>query len=447
MTSVAGTGAGAERPPFDCDVVVVGGGPAGTAAAAWLTRAGCRVVLFEREQFPRFHIGESLLASVNDVMAAIGAERLVRQAGFPQKWGATFMTADGGNERYADFSVAPGVRAPQTWQVPRAAFDDLLLRHAASCGADVRERHRVLDAEFDADGVTVWVQGSGSAEGARAVRARALIDASGRGSLLSRKFSLRIDEPRLANFAVFSHYSGVPRQQGRRAGDIRIVARHDLGWFWLIPISGELVSVGVVLPRAAARELQALDPGPLLDQVIAETPAVARLLATARREWPVRVEKDFSFGSRAYAGDRWVLAGDAGSFLDPVFSTGVAIALESGLEAGQAVAEGLKTGDLSVRRFRRFARRQRQRYLSFRRFVLGFYTPEFRDLFFNDEPPQRMFRSLVTVFAGYWRPSLATRIWVRLFFLLVRLQRWVRFAPRLAASPAGIRQERSVAGQ
>jgi flavin-dependent dehydrogenase len=268
------------------------------------------------------------------------------------------------------------------------------------------------------------------------VRARALIDASGRGSLLSRKFSLRIDEPRLANLALFSHYSGVSRQQGRRSGDIRIVARYDLGWFWLIPISGELVSVGVVLPRAAARELQGLEPGPLLDRMIADTPAVASLLANARREWPVRVEKDFSFGSRAYAGDRWVLAGDAGSFLDPVFSTGVAIALESGLEAAQAVADGLRTGDLSARQFRRFERRQRRRYLSFRRFVLGFYTPEFRDLFFNEEPPQRMFRSLVTVFAGYWHPSLATRTWVRLFFLLVRLQRWVALAPRLTSSPA-----------
>jgi flavin-dependent dehydrogenase len=447
ISAARGTGPGTGRPAYDCDVVVVGGGPAGTAAAAWLTREGRRVVLFERDQFPRFHIGESLLASVNDVMAAIGADGLVRQAGFPEKWGATFMTADGGNERYADFSVAPGVRSPQTWQVPRAAFDELLLRHAAACGADVRERQRVVDVQFDDDGVTVSAQASGGAEGARTVRARALIDASGRGSLLSRKFSLRIDEPRLASLAVFSHYSGVPRQLGRRSGDIRIVARNDLGWFWLIPISGELVSVGVVLPRAAARDLHALEPGPLLDRTIAETPVVARLLASARREWPVRVEKDFSFGSRAYAGDRWVLAGDAGSFLDPVFSTGVAIALESGLEAAQAVGEGLKTGDLTARRFHRFARRQRRRYLSFRRFVVGFYTPEFRDLFFTEEPPQRMFRSLVTVFAGYWQPSLATRIWVGLFFLLVRLQRWVGFAPRLISTAAGIRQERRVVGE
>jgi FADH2-dependent halogenase len=437
MSHAAVAGPRPGRAAFDCDVIVVGGGPAGSAAAAWLARAGRRVIVFERDRFPRFHIGESLLASVNDVLGAIGAEDLVRQAGFPQKWGATFMSADGSLERYADFSVAPDVRAPQTWQVPRERFDDLLLRHAASSGADVRERHRVLDVSFDEHGVTASVQ---STEGAIcAVRAQVIIDASGRGALLSRKFGLRVDEPRLSNIAIFSHYSGVQRQAGRRAGDIRIVARADLGWFWLIPISDELVSVGVVLPRAAVQALPPLEHCALLERVIAETPAVARLLNRARREWPVRVEKDFSFGSRAYAGDRWILVGDAGSFLDPVFSTGVAIALESGLEAAQAVAGGLTAGDLSVRRFRRFARRQRQRYLSFRRFVLAFYTPAFQDLFFAEDPPQRMFRALVTVFAGYWRPSLATRMWVALFFLLVRAQRLVRAVPPLISKRSEVR--------
>src|SRR3989442_1715792 len=124
---------------FDCDVLVVGGGPAGSTAASWLARAGRRVILVERDRFPRFHIGESLLASVNDVLGAIGADGLVRQAGFPQKWGATFMPADGRIERYADFGAGPDVRAPQTWQVPRATFDDLLLGHAARCGAVVRQ--------------------------------------------------------------------------------------------------------------------------------------------------------------------------------------------------------------------------------------------------------------------------------------------------------------------
>src|SRR6202163_1773149 len=146
-SAVAGPRPGREA--FDCDVLVVGGGPAGSAAAAWLARAGRQVVLFERDQFPRFHIGESLLASVNDVLGAIGADGLVRQAGFPEKMGATFMSGDGRIDRYADFGVAPGVPSPQTWQVPRATFDELLLRHAASCGADVRERHRVLDGELE----------------------------------------------------------------------------------------------------------------------------------------------------------------------------------------------------------------------------------------------------------------------------------------------------------
>jgi flavin-dependent dehydrogenase len=413
---------------FDCDVLIVGGGPAGATAAACLARAGRTVVLLERDAFPRFHIGESLLASVNEVLDAIGAADLVRAAGFPRKWGACFMTGDGAVERFADFAVAPAVPRPQTWQVPRARFDELLLRHAEQSGADVREHHRVTDIAFDADGVTVAYDASGVPPGR--LRGRAVIDASGRAALLARRFALRVDEPELANVAIFSHFGGVPRAGGRRAGDIRIIARNDLGWFWMIPISHELMSVGVVLPREIFKPLSQIEPEALLMQLVADTPAAAQLMRGAERRWPVRVERDFSYGARTYAGDRWIVVGDAGSFLDPVFSTGVAIAMESGLEGARAVDVALGSGDLSARAFRRFDRRQAARYRSFRRFVRGFYTREFRDLFFSADPPQRMFRSLISVFAGYWRPALVTRFWVALFFLVMRLQRRFDIVPR-----------------
>ena len=152
-------------------------------------------------------------------------------------------------------------------------------------------------------------------------------------------------------------------------------------------------------------------------------------MAAAERRWPVRVERDFSFGAKRYAGDRWVMAGDAGSFLDPVFSSGVAIAMESGLEAAQAIDAGLAAGDLTARAFRRFERRQRGRYASFRRFVLAFYTRGFRDLFFSPDPPRRMFTAIITVLAGYWHPSWRARVWLWVFFLTVRLQVRLKFAP------------------
>jgi flavin-dependent dehydrogenase len=419
---------------FDADVAVAGGGPAGAAAAITLARRGRRVILLEREAFPRFHIGESLLAAAHPAFDELGVTEKVRAADFPVKWGARLLTCDGASGRAVDFSSSPEVPKPQTWQVCREKMDQILLDHARESGADVRERRRVTAVAFETDGVRLDVAGPGGAS--ETVRARAVVDATGRAGLLSRQLDLRVDEPLLANVAIYSHYEGVPRLPDDRPGDIRIVARADAGWFWLIPIDARLTSVGVVLPRALYDRLAKGSPEAMLEASIADTPAVADLMEASRRAWPVRVEKDYSYGARAYSGDRWLLAGDAGSFLDPVFSSGVSIALESGIEAGRELDAALAAGDLSARRFREFDRIQRRRFAVFRRFVLGFYTPWFRDLFFSPEPPKAIFRAVVTILAGQWRVSLKTRLMLELFFLAVAAQRRLKFAAPLVRRDA-----------
>jgi flavin-dependent dehydrogenase len=408
--------------PYDFDFAVAGGGPAGSSAAISLRQQGHSVVLFERETFPRFHIGESLLSTANDSFAALGVSKQIEAASFPEKWGARLFTHDGQNGRYVDFTSVREVTKPQTYQVPREEFDRILLERAREVGVDVREACNVITCEFAADSAILDVALRVDAA-ARRVRVRALVDATGRGGLLARKFNLRTEESRLANVAIYSHYTNVPRLEGPRPDDIRLVARNDAGWFWIIPISKELTSVGVVLPKALYRRLANGSPEETLNSTIADTPIVAELMREARREWPVRVEKDFSYSASAYAGDRWILAGDAGSFLDPVFSTGVSIAMESGIEAAAELHRALARNDFSASSLAAFSRRQRKRFATFRRFVVGFYTPQFRDVFFSPEPPKLIFRSVATILAGKWNASLWTRFLNQLFFGIIWIQK------------------------
>src|SRR5215470_17850200 len=233
---------------YDFDFAVAGGGPAGTSAAISLRQRGHSVVLFERDTFPRFHIGESLLSTANDAFAALGVAKEIEAACFPAKWGARLYTHDGRTGRYVDFTQVREVTRPQTYQVCRQEFDHILLKRARQVGVEVRERCDVIDCEFPPDeailGVTSRVDST-----TRRVHVRAMVDASGSGGLIARKFNLRTQEPRLANIAIYSHYTDVPRLNGPRPDDIRLIARTDAGWFWLIPISKELTRVGVVIPK------------------------------------------------------------------------------------------------------------------------------------------------------------------------------------------------------
>ena len=412
---------------YDFDFAVAGGGPAGSSAAISLRQRGHSVVLFERETFPRFHIGESLLSTANDSFATLGVAEQVEAASFPAKWGARLYTHDGQSGRYVDFTCVREVTRPQTFQVCREEFDRILLERAREMGVDVREASNVVTCEFAPDSAILDVASGGNGATGR-VRVRAVVDATGRGGLLARKFNLRTEEPRLANIAIYSHYTNVPRLGGPRPDDIRLISRDDAGWFWLIPISKDLTSVGVVLPKALYRRLANGSSEETLKRTIADTPMVDKLMREARREWPVRVEKDFSYSASAYAGDRWILAGDAGSFLDPVFSTGVSIAMESGIEAADELHRALERNDFSASSFAAFSRRQRKRFDRFRRFVVGFYTPQFRDVFFSPEPPKFIFRSVATVLAGKWNASWWTRFLNQLFFGIISIQKRLRIA-------------------
>jgi flavin-dependent dehydrogenase len=413
---------------YDFDFAVAGGGPAGSSAAIALAQKGHSVLLIERETFPRFHIGESLLSSANDSLAALGLTERIAAERFPVKWGARLLTHDGASGRDVNFADVTEVARPQTYQVPRADFDRMLLERAKELGVDVREGHRVTSCEFTEQAAILEFAPTGNGSGASArVQVRALVDASGREGLIARKLNLRTDEPLLANIGIFSHYANVPRLPDDRPNDIRIVARSDSGWFWLIPISNELMSVGVVLPKSLYLQMPEGTPEERLERAIADTPVVAELMRNARREWPIRVEKDFSYSASAYAGDRWILAGDAGSFLDPVFSTGVSIAMESGIEAAEELDRAKARGRFSANGFAAFSRRQRKRFLTFRRFVVGFYTPQF----FDPTPPPLIFRAVVTILAGRWDASLRTRLLNHVFFAVVAIQKRIAITKHL----------------
>lgn len=421
------------RARWDDDVAVIGGGPGGAAAAGLLALRGHRVLLIDRETFPRFHIGESLLPWCDEIFEKLGARDLVRESGYIEKWGASFCTADATFDQYADFTSAVEVPRPQTWQVTRAAFDEMLLNHAARCGARVRQGCRATGAVFDPDGVTLTlVDGDGST---RSHRVGMVVDSSGRAGFLAKRFGTRVMDPELKNIAVHAQFEGIPRAEGRRAGDIRIVSRYDVGWHWLIPLTQAVTSVGIVLPQARYNATGSPTAEETLETYLRETPAMVNLLRDARRVSPARFDADYSYLATQHAGDRWVLVGDAGAFLDPIFSTGVLLALQGGVDAAEAIDAGLGKGDLSAGHFAPFERRVQKRYRHFRRLAVGFYDPAFRDLFFQRDQRWGIYEAILSMLAGNWRPTWKTRLRIATFFALVALQRRFEIAPRLFQRP------------
>lgn len=414
--------------PAPYDAVVIGGGPAGSSAAARLAGLGRRVLVAERERFPRFHVGESLVPKTGEHLRRIGAYDKVAAEGFPVKRGAILLSADGEHGSYADFSRAEGVTDSTTWEVPRHRFDQLLLEHAAECGAEVCQETRVTDVDLEKDEVSAVLRAGG---GERTVRARTLIDASGRDGFLAKRLKLRRFDPDLRHVGLHAWYEGVVPPPADCRGDLRLVSMNRAGWAWLIPLDERRTSVGVVVSRERHAKLPTGSPERCLDLLLSEVPALPPLLAHARRTSAVRVDGDYSYSTRSYAGDRWLLAGDAGSFLDPVFSTGVLLALESGVGAAEAVHTGLANPGGRRSAFDGYDRAQRREYETWRRFVSGFYRPELRDLLLQPANRLGLADAVVTVLAGNTRSGAVHRLRLEAFFAAVALQRFVPLVPRL----------------
>ena len=406
---------------WDYDVAIVGGGPAGSAAATALARAGKSVLVLERDRFPRFHVGESLLPMSNKLFRELGLESVIEEGDYQEKHGASFISECGRQRYRIDFSFSDEVEHPVARHVTRSEFDERLLRNAESCGATVLEGVRAAEFRSDEDGVRVQYD---DVDGTRTeVKSGFLLDASGRFGFLARRMGLRIPDQELRMVAMFAHFDGVSRESGVTAGDIRVVTRADLGWWWVIPLADDRTSVGLVFPIDNDPRRKGESTQETLLRCANESSVMREILEQAKCVGEAHVEADFSYGTRAYGGERFLLLGDAGSFLDPVFSTGVELALQSGLEGAREVIGALdEQRSLSGRRLRRFEKLQRRRYAFYRRFVTHFYKPFFRDMLYGAADWPRITRAMVTALAGYDRPRLRTRLLLWWVFFTVGLR-------------------------
>ncbi|MDP1569184.1 MAG: NAD(P)/FAD-dependent oxidoreductase [Vicinamibacterales bacterium] len=328
------------------DTIVIGGGPAGATAATLLAQAGLRVRLFERERFPRFHIGESLIPETYWVLERLGMLPKMQQSRFVKKYSVQFVTASGKESAPFYFWDNRPHECSQTWQVVRSEFDHMMLEHAREHGVDVHEGAHVAEVLFDGDraiGVRLR-HADGTLED---VHARVVVDASGQAALIQNRLKLRVWDPVLNKGAIWTYWEGAYRDAGKDEGATMVLQTPDRqGWFWYIPLHDDVVSVGVVAPFDYIFKNRGNHEQTYTEEVD-RCPAVKRRIDGARRATGYFATRDYSYRSRQVAGDGWVLAGDAFGFLDPLYSSGVLLALKSGELAADAIIGGLAAGDTS----------------------------------------------------------------------------------------------------
>jgi flavin-dependent dehydrogenase len=408
------------------DAVVIGGGPAGSTVATVLARRGRRVALFEREKFPRFHVGESLLPFNLPIFERLGLAAKISAAGFQKKHGAFFWNEATGGIRPVVFAQGIDDRHPSAYHVKRAEFDHLLLRHSAESGAETHDASPVQEMLFEggvAAGVVV-----DTPSGRREVRARVVVDASGQDAFISRSLGTRRFDSKLKRAGLFAHYTGMRWPEGHQPGDILLPIDNGV-WYWIIPFSDGTTSVGAVFdPEALRAAGLPRDLEGRFEALLARSARMGELLAGARRTSRAFGISDYSAASARLVGDGYVLVGDAATFLDPVFSTGVFLAMATGERAADAVDRALeKPGPVLAGDLKNYEKSANQLFRRFRRFVYAFYDPVFFEAFCTKAPLDAIRAAVTTTLAGgVERVSLRARIGIELMFVGVAIDRWTR---------------------
>ncbi len=427
-------------PESTYDAIIIGGGPAGSTAATLLARAGRRVLVVEREKFPRFHIGESLLPYSMPVFERLGIRETLDRT-FLHKHGAELATACGTRQVRFFFREGFQLAHDRSYQVERATFDKLLLDHSAASGAEVREETAVEKVTFDETGATLALRG---ADGGRSeVRSQYVIDASGRQTVLGSQFDLKRRYDNLNKFSVFAHFDAVDREPGE-VGTLTRMLRDADRWFWIIPITETRTSIGVVTDTETFKRARQT-PEQFLSDSIAAQPVLLARMHTADRVSEVHATGDYSYRNTRLAGDRWLLAGDAAGFIDPVFSTGVFLALASGESAADAMDSALRKPTTRSRAFTTYEQRLNRVMSLYLKFVRSWYTHEFAEVISAENPPLQLPGAVNSILAGNIAGGFS--IWWRLqvFYLVLFLQKYFALVPRLDIRPAPVRSMEPVA--
>jgi flavin-dependent dehydrogenase len=386
-----------EPMPHDFDAIIAGGGPAGSTTASYLRMKGRRPLVIEREKFPRFHLGESLLPFASDLFRELGLfDEIDRR--YIHKPGARFIHEESGATftYYFDCAIDPG--RPYAYQVPRADFDKLLLDNSRRLGAEVREETEVRHVRIEGTHVEVACREAGGRE--YTVAAPLFVDATGRDAMLATQQKLKVpDDEITTNVACFTHYQGCVRQEGVDEGNFTLIM-FDGGWWWFIPFKGDVTSIGVVFEKEYTKSRRGQSAEQLFLGAVETQREIKKILAHAKRVRPIDTTGNWSYRAQTYHGDRWLLVGDAAAFIDPLFSTGVLMAMAGGKFAAEAIDQALTANDFSAARFAGYQERAISGADLFKKLVHEFYGENLRKLLLASGQNPTMCAIITSLLAG-----------------------------------------------